>query len=141
GLRVWVVEEKSASGAPSSAEAALRQLEERPGNGIRLIGTSPFQPDFSEAMRKLVPDLLDVVVIQERAWPEGASTQELLQLGLALLVMTSPEGAQRWRALAEEHPLGFVPPSASAEALWLGLLGLGAAQHRQRQAQALVARL
>src|SRR5439155_19487784 len=30
---------------------------------------------------------------------------------------------------------------ASAEALWLGLLGLGAAQHRQRQAQALVARL
>src|SRR5438132_5108524 len=101
-MQLWLVDEKSASGTGSSLETVLRQLEERPGSGLRLVGTSPFQPDFAEAMRKLTPDLLDVVVINERIWPEGSCTQDLLNLGLGLLVVASAPGAERFRVLAEE---------------------------------------
>jgi response regulator NasT len=140
-MRLWLVDEKSASGNGSSLEAGLRQLEERPGSGVRLVGTSPFQPDFVEAMRKLVPDLLDLVVINERVWPEGACTQELLDLGLGLLIVTSAEGAERFRALAEEYPIGFVAPSASGEAIWLALVASFTGQRRQLQWKSQVARL
>jgi response regulator NasT len=140
-MRLWLVDEKNSSGAGSSLETGLRQFEERPGSGVRLIGTSPYQPDFVEAMRKLVPDLLDLVVINERIWPEGACTRELLDLGLGLLVVTSTERAERFRALAEEYPIGFVAPSASGEALWLALLGSFTGQRRQIQWKNQVARL
>jgi len=140
-MQLWLVDEKSASGAGSSLETLLRQLEERPGSGLRLIGTSPFQPDFGEAMRKLVPDLLDMVVINERVWPAGPCTQDLLNLGLALLVVTSAEGAERFRSLAEEHPIGFVAPSPSVEAMWLALVASFAGQRRQLGWKSQVARL
>jgi response regulator NasT len=140
-MRLWLVDEKSPSGAGTSLETVLRQLEQRSGSGLKLIGTSPFQPDFGEAMRKLAPDLLDMVVINERAWPDGACTEELLTLGLGLLVVTSSEGAERFRALAEEHPIGFVAPSPSAEALWLALAASFASHRRQLQWRGQVARL
>jgi AmiR/NasT family two-component response regulator len=140
-MRLWLVDEKSALGAGSGLEAVLRQLEERSGNGLRLIGTSPFQTDFSEAMRKLVPDLLDMLVINERVWPEGACTQDLLSLGLGLLFVASAEGAERFRWLAEEHPIGFVAPAPSAEAMWLALLSSFGVQQRQLQWKIQVSRL
>ena len=140
-MQLWLVDEKSASGAGSSLETVLRQLEQRPGSGLRLIGTSPFQPDFGEAMRKLVPDLLDMVVINERAWPEEGCTQEILDLGLALLVVASAEGAERFRSLAEEHPIGFVAPSPSVEAMWLAVVGSFAGYRRQLQWKGQVTRL
>src|SRR5436190_22325244 len=101
-MRLWLVDEKSAPAAGNGLEAVLRQLEERSGTGIRLIGSSPFQPDFGEAMSKLVPDLLDLLVVNERVWPDGACTPDLLNLGLGLLVVASAEGAERFRSLAEE---------------------------------------
>jgi hypothetical protein len=140
-MRLWLVDEKSPSGGGSSLETVLRQLEERPGSGLRLLGTSPFQLDFGEAMRKLVPDLLDLVVINERAWPVGACTEELLNLGLGLLVVASAEGAERFRSLAEEHPINFVAAAPSVEALWLAVLGAFAGQRRQLQWKGQVARL
>ena len=132
-MRLWLVDDKSASGSGSSLETVLRQLEERPGSGLRLLGTSPFQPDFPEAMRKLVPDLLDMVVVNERMWPDGTCTQDILNLGLGLLVVTSSERAERFRALAEEHPIAFVAPSPSLEAMWLALVGAFTGQRRQLQ--------
>jgi response regulator NasT len=140
-MRLWLVDEKSAPGAVSSLENVLRQLEERPGTGLRLIGTSSFQPDFGEAMRKLVPDLLDLVVINERVWPQGACTQELLDFGLGLLMVTSADGAERFRALAEEYPIAFVAPAVNVETMWLALLGAFTGQRRQLQWKSEVARL
>jgi hypothetical protein len=140
-MQLWLVDEKSASGAGTSLETVLRQLEQRPGTGLKLIGTSPFRPDFGEAMRKLVPELLDLVVINERAWPEGACTEELLSMGLGLLVVTSCDGAERFRTLAEEHPISFVAPSPSADALWLALAAAFAGYRRQLQWKSQVARL
>src|SRR5262245_34605686 len=83
-MRVWLVEDKTGEDA-GCVEALLRQLEKRPATGLQLVGAAPFQSDFVAAMRKLVPDLLDVIVISERAWPEGSWTQEVLGLGPALV--------------------------------------------------------
>ncbi len=140
-MRLWLVDEKSAPGAGSNLETVLRQLEERSGTGLRLVGTSPFQTDFCEAMRKLVPDLLDMLVIHEPVWPEGACTQDLLNLGLGLLVVASEEGAERFRWLAEEYAVAFVPPAPSTEAMWLALLTSFGEQRRQLQWKMQVSRL
>src|SRR6516164_7091981 len=72
-MRAWLVDDKNGASA-GSLEALLRELEERPGTGLRLLGASPFQPDFTAAMRKLVPELLDLLVIHECFWPEGPWT-------------------------------------------------------------------
>ncbi len=140
-MRLWLVDEKSAQGSGSGLEAVVRQLEERPGSGLRLIGTSPFQADFSEAMQKLVPDLVDMLVINERAWPEGASSPDLLNLDLGFLVVTAAEGAERFRQLSEEHPVGFVAPAPSAEALWLALITAFGEHRRHLQWKLQVSRL
>src|SRR5437879_2364019 len=140
-MRVWLVDEKNASTGSSGLETVLRQLEERSANGLRLVGTSPFHADFGEAMRKLVPDLLDLVVINERVWPVSGCTHELLNLGLGLLMVTSAEGAERFRSLAEEHPIGFVAPATSVECLWLALLSAFAGLRRHLQGKSQFVRL
>ena len=139
-MRVWLVDDKSGAGG-ASLETLLRQLEERPGTGLRLLGASPFQIDFGQAMRKLVPDLLDIVIINESAWPEGAWTQDLPSLGLGVLVVTAPERAERFRSLAESQAVAFIPPTASVDSLWLSLVGVLASQRREAQWKSQVARL
>jgi response regulator NasT len=139
-MRVWLVDDKRGDGG-GSLEALLKQLEGRPGGGLRLLGASSFQPDFAAAMRKLVPDLLDVLVIQERGWPEAAWTPEILELGLGILVVTEPDRVERFRPLAEVYPVSFVSPSLSADSLWLALLGALTGQRRQAHWKMQVARL
>jgi hypothetical protein len=139
-MRVWLVDEKSGA-VGGNLEAMLRQLEERPGTGLRLLGATPFQADFTQAMRKLVPDLLDLLLINERAWPEGAWTQELLNMGLGMLVQCPPERLERFRALAELHPIGFIAPGTGLEGLWLGLWSVWGAKRREAQWRSQVARL
>lgn len=139
-MRVWLVDDKRGDSA-GSLQALLRQLEERPGTDLRLLGASAFQPDFAAAMRKLVPELLDVLVIQERACPEGAWTAEVLDLGLGIVLVTEPERTERFRTLADLHPLVFVPPRLDLESLWLALLGALASQRRQAHWKLQVARL
>jgi hypothetical protein len=98
---------------------------------LRLLGASPFQTDFAAAMRKLVPELLDVLVIHERFWPEGPWTEDVLSLGVGMVVVTSSERLERFRALADQYPISFVPPAPGPETLWLALAGTLASQHRQ----------
>lgn len=139
-MRVWLVDDRHEAEA-GSMEALLRHLEARAESGVQIVGGSPFQPDFASAMRKLVPDLLDVLVINERIWPEGPWTDEVLSLGAAAVVVTSPERAGRFRPLAERHALAFVPPSVTAEGLWLALVAVDAARCRQLALQAELTRL
>jgi hypothetical protein len=129
-MRVWLVDDKNEASA-GSLEAVLRQLEERPGTGLCLLGASPFQPDFPASMRKLVPELLDLLVIHERFWPEGPWTEDVLSLGVGMVVVTSSDRLERFRALADRYPISFVPPTPGLETLWLALVGTLAGQHRQ----------
>jgi len=60
---------------------------------------------------------------------------------LGLLVVASAEGAQRFQLLAEEYPIGFAPPTADADAMWLAVLTSFAGYRRQLQWKSEVARL
>jgi hypothetical protein len=128
-MRVWLVDDK---GSPSQhvLEDLLRELEGRSGTGLRLLGVSSFQPDFPEAVAKLVPDLLDLLVISEPVWPEGVWTVNLLSLGLGMVVLCLPERMERFRGLAEEYPLILTPPECGLEGLWLALVSAQAARRR-----------
>jgi hypothetical protein len=139
-MRVWLVDERSADDA-GGLEALLRQLEARPETDLRLLGASPFQPDFVASMRKLLPDLLDLIVISERVWPEGPWTEEVLALGVAVVVVTTADRVERFRILADRHPLEFVLPTVGVEGLWLALVGALAGRHRQAEALTQLGRL
>jgi hypothetical protein len=139
-MRVWLVDDKRGDSA-GGLHALLRQLEERPGSSLRLLGVSCFQPDFAAAMRKLVPELLNVLVIHERAWPEEAWTAEILDLGLGIVLVTEVDSAKRRLPLAELHPLLFVRPNVDVDSLWLALLGAWAGQRRQAHWRLQVVRL
>jgi response regulator NasT len=139
-MRVWLVDGKSGASA-GSLEGLLKTLEIRPGSSLRLLGASCLQPDFTEAMRKLVPDLLDLIVINEEVWPEEAWTQNVLDLGLGVVVVTSVERAERFRALADVYPITFVPLTPGPDVLWLALMGAYASKRRQEHWRNQVARL
>src|SRR5437588_8490745 len=104
-MRVWLVDDNKNGDEPNSAEALLRQLERRPDGGLQLVGSSPFQSDFSMAMRKLLPDLLDIIVLNERSCPEACWSPSVLGLGPGLVVIVATDRVEHVRALAEAQPV------------------------------------
>jgi AmiR/NasT family two-component response regulator len=128
-MRVWLVDETDHSGGPG-LEKLLRGLEERPEVGLRLLGASPLHRDFPDAMGKLLPDLLDILVVNETAWSESSWTMSLLSQGLAMVVVCRAERAERFRLLAEDYPVTLVAPDCSEEGLWLALLNAQAGARR-----------
>ena len=129
-MRVWLIDDKQA-GSPSALEELLRRLQDQLDTELRLLGTSTFQPDVAASLGKLVPDLLDLIIISARACPDGPWLQEVLDLGLGVVLVTGVEHVERFRPLADSHALNFVPPSASAETVWLSLLTCQAAASRE----------
>jgi len=79
----------------------------------------------------LVPDLLDLLVINEAAWPEGPWTISLLGMGLGMVVVCPADRVERFRPLAEQFSLILVPPDCSADGLWLALLNAHTALRRE----------
>jgi response regulator NasT len=139
-MRVWLVDKKQGRD-PGNLELHLRQLQSRPGAGLHLLGTSPFHADFAAAMGKLVPDLLDVIVINGDAWPDEAWTADMQRLGVGMVFVAPPDRAERMGTLAENLPLWFVPPDVSEDGLWLAVLGARAGQQRQAHYATQVVRL
>jgi AmiR/NasT family two-component response regulator len=131
-MRVWLIDEKQ-PGSASTLEESLRQLQEQPGTDLILLGSSPFQPDLAGSMSRLAPDHLDVLIINERACPDGPWIQDVLSLELGMLVVTAAEHVERFRAVADARQLNFVPPAVDKETLWLTLLGVHAAQRREQR--------
>ena len=139
-MRVWLVDDQNGE-KPGSLGALLRKLQERPGAGLQVVGTCAFQPDFTAAMGKLLPDLLDLVVVREAAWPNGAELQGVLTLGAGLVVATVPERVERFRSLAEQYPVWFVREAPDAGELWLALVGAAAGRRRHVQGKNQLLRL
>jgi AmiR/NasT family two-component response regulator len=127
-MRVWLIDDRQ---SPGELEIFLRQLEAQPETGISLVGASPYQPDFATAMGKLAPELLDLVVIRDSAWPNDAACEEIGSLGLGVLLVTSPQGVVRFTKLACEYPVAYVSVPPSADTLLLGLLGAMACRQRE----------
>lgn len=136
-MRVWLVDDRTAEDA-EGLEAQLAQLAARPEADLQLLAARSLWPDFAAELRARRPDVL---VVHEPAWPEGPWTQDVLGLGHALVVAGTREGCERFRALAELHPILFLPPRPGADALWLALIGAVAAQRRQAYFKSQVARL
>jgi AmiR/NasT family two-component response regulator len=136
-MRVWLVDDRRGDN-PGSLEALLSQLGNRPDSGFRLLGAKPFGTDFVSEMRLQQPDVL---VIHEPAWPDDAAALDLLGFEPTLVVATTPERSARFHSLAERHSVWFIPPLPSLDCLRLALLGAFAAQHRQAQWRAQLARL
>jgi hypothetical protein len=131
-MRVWLVDDCKGA-APGGLELAVRQVAERPGCPLRLLGVSAFQADFLDSMRKLVPELLDLLIINERAWPEGPWLQDVLSLGLGVVLVTQWDRVEPYQQLATKFPLTFVAHPPSADSLWPAIVGAGAAVHREQQ--------
>jgi len=129
-MRVWLVDDEK-TGSAGRLEVLLRQLEARPDTELRLVRASPFQADFVASMRKLLPDLLDLLVIHESVWPENsAATEDMLGLGLGVVVVSAADRAGRFVPLAVTYPICFACANSDGDQLWLALLGAQAAQRR-----------
>jgi AmiR/NasT family two-component response regulator len=136
-MRVWVVEDRRAD-AEGKLEALLRQLADQSRGEVCLVGAGPLAPATAGSLRAQAPDLL---VVDGAAWPEAPWAEEVLALGAGVVVRTAPEDGPRFRRLAEQHPLVFVPAAAGPDALWLGLHGAWAARQRQQHWRTEVERL
>jgi hypothetical protein len=83
----------------------------------------------------------DVVLVGEATWPEGPWAQDLFALDIGLVMMITHQTSERFRPLAEQYPVVFLPPRPSPETLWMALLTARTAQLRQAHWHAQVARL
>jgi hypothetical protein len=139
-MRVWLVEDTNSNNS-IPLEPLLREMEGPSTTQIQILGVSAFQSDFPQAIRKLLPDLLDVLIVQEAGWPDGPWTGELLGLGLNMLVVAPPERHQRFRAFLEQYPIGLASSAPDKDALWCALHTVAACSRRERQWKNQVLRL
>lgn len=139
-MRVWVVDDQNCENLGTLGNV-LGLLQERPGSGVQVLGNSGFQADFAAAMGKLLPDLLDLILVREAAWPAGPDLQTVLGMGAGLVIATSPPGMERFRGLAEQYPVWFIRESPDADELWLALVGACASRRRHLQAKTQLLRL
>jgi hypothetical protein len=136
-MRVWLVDEQQGeSGLP--LEPFLRQLAERPGGGLALLGCGPLRPGLAAELRGWQ---LDLLVIREACWLDGADAQGLLDLDVGLLVVSAEDRCERFLPLAEAHPLALTAPPTRPADLWPALLSASAARRRHLGARADLARL
>jgi len=136
-MRVWLVDDRSGED-PGGLEALLNQLAERPEIELSLLAVRPGWPEFMAELRMRPPDVL---LVRDAPWLDGPWTVDMLQLGPALLVAGDGQGCERFRALAEEHPISFLPGQPSLEGLWLALLGAQASQRRDARHKSELVRL
>jgi response regulator NasT len=136
-MRVWLIDDDNGKDA-QSLEAVLKQLAACPQFGLTLLAARAFSQDLTAELRGRRPD---VVLVREPAWPDGPWTQDLLGLGLAVVVATSPERCERFRGLADTHAVSFVPLRPSLECLLLALVSAAASERREAHYQNQVARL
>jgi response regulator NasT len=131
-IRVWLADD------PPGLEPLLRQLADRSVGEIVPLGVGAFVPDYATLLRARLPDVL---VLQASVWPEGPWTEETLAVGCGVVVVTDAEDGGRFREAAQIHPMVFVPPAPTLEALGLGVLGARCAQLRQAHWHGKVERL
>jgi hypothetical protein len=136
-MRVWLVDEQQGE-SPPSLEPVLRQLAERAGGRMTLLGCGPLRPGLAAELRGWQ---LDLLVVREACWPAGPDAQALLDLDVGLLVVVAEDRCERFLPLAETHPVGLAAPPAGPGDLWPALLATLAARRRHLGARADLARL
>jgi len=136
-MRVWLVDEQPGESSPP-LEPVLRQLAERAGGRMTLLGCGPLRPGLLTELRGWQ---LDLVVIREPCWPDGLEAQALLDLGVGVVVVAAEDRCERFLSLAETYPLALAPPPAQAGDLWPALLTTLAACRRHLRGKTELERL
>jgi response regulator NasT len=139
-MRVWLVRDKNEA-SPGALENALRMLEKRPEADLQILGVSAGQLNGSQPLAALDPEVLDVLLIHERAWCDEAWVAELLKLGVAGVLALRPNQLERFRSLAVLYPLTFLSLTPDPDQLWLALWAAQAARQRQAHWKSQIDRL
>jgi len=136
-MRVWLVEDRPGDD-PGGLESLLNQLAARPETSLSLLLVRPGWSDFMAELRQRPPDVL---LVQDAPWLDGPWTVDVLNQGPALLLAGDVAGCERFRALALEQPIVFLPGSCSPESLWSGLISAQACQRRHAAQKSMMSRL
>jgi two-component system, response regulator PdtaR len=126
-MRIWLANDPN--GADSGClEAALRQVTDPPSEGHILVGARPICHSSADDLRA---HQVEALVIADGALPTDSALAELVETDISILVVTTAEHCERYQALAQNHPLWFIPPRPTPEALRLALSGLASCSQRQ----------
>jgi ANTAR domain len=125
-MRVWLLQSKQGE-EPGSLGPLLREWAARPRNVHWRVNTCTFHPGLAAEVQAQQPEVL---VLEEVSHPAGPWVEELLGLGVALVVVTAEDRREPYGALAEKYPIHLLPPRPSPEALGLAVLSAQASRHR-----------
>ena len=126
-MRVWLVDDRPGDD-PDGLECLLNQLAARSETKLSLLVVRPGWPDFITELQQRPPEVL---LVRDAPWLDGPWTVDVLNRGPALLIAGDSGGCERFRALADEHPIAFLPGRPSTDGLWLALISAHACQRRQ----------
>lgn len=139
-LRIWLVER-----TPDQTNAVpvqwIQQTGPQASFPVLIIGKAPLRSDFVPALTKLVPDLLDLIVVEPGCRPSSVQLESLLLRGAGVLAICQSGECADYLALAARHPLTVMLPPASPADFQLALMAAHAALVRHRELVAEVGRL
>src|SRR5215471_9149757 len=125
-MRVWLLQSKQGE-EPGSLGPPLRDWAARPKNVHWRIDLCTPHPGLAAEVQAQQPEVL---VLEEVYHPVGPWVEELLALGVALVVVTAEDRCDPYSALAEKYPIHLLPPRPGPEALGLAVLSASASRHR-----------
>jgi hypothetical protein len=125
-MRVWLLQGKQGD-EPGSLGPPLREWAARPRNAHWRIDLCTLHPGLGAEMQAQQPEVL---ILEEGYHPAGPWVEELLALGVALVVVTAEDRREPYGALAEKYPVHLLPPHPSPEALGLAVLNARASRQR-----------
>jgi len=126
-MRIWLASDPNSADS-GCLEDALRQVTDQPGEGHTLVGARPICHTSAGDLRA---QQVETLVIGDGALLNDSGLAELMETDITILVVTTAEHCDRYQALAQVHPLWFIPPRPTPEALRLALGGLAGCSQRQ----------
>jgi response regulator NasT len=136
-MRVWLVDDRPGDD-PDGLECLLNQLAARPETSLSLLVVRPGWSEFMSELHQRPPDVL---LVRDAPWLDGPWTVDVLNHGPALLIAGESAGCERFRSLADQHPIAFLPGKPASDGLWLALIGAHASQRRHAAHKLLLSRL
>jgi response regulator NasT len=127
-MRTWLLQGKQGED-PGGLRSVLRQWFDRPGNSGWRLEVQPLTGDLSARVQVHRPE---VVIFAAALSPIRACVEEMLAAGPGLLIAADEAQSEGYCDLAERHPLLFVPPHPTAEAMAQALWGIRAALRREQ---------
>jgi hypothetical protein len=126
-MRIWLAEDLNCADS-GCLEAAVQQVTGQSGERHILVGTRPLGPSLADDLRDQQAEAL---IVSGSAPLLESTLAALPETEIGVLVATTAEHCERYGALAQAHPVWFLPTRPTAEMLRLALQGLAACCERQ----------